>query len=74
MQRLKGIGVSPGVVSGRAVVLISHDLELVFRMADRIEVLRLGRVQGVRRCTETTREEILGLITGLLHEEVSVPA
>lgn len=53
---------------GRAVVLISHDLELVFRMADRIEVLRLGRVQGVRRRAETTREEILGLITGLLNE------
>ena len=53
---------------GRAVVLISHDLELVFRMADRIEVMRLGRVQGVRRREATTREEILGLITGLLNE------
>jgi ABC-type sugar transport system ATPase subunit len=59
--------------SGRAVVLISHDLELVFRMADRIEVLRLGHVQGVRRTAETTREEILGLITGLLHEEEPDP-
>ena len=54
--------------SGRAVVLISHDLELVFRMADRIEVLRLGKVQGVRNTNSTTREEIVGLITGLLNE------
>lgn len=54
--------------SGKAVVLISHDLELVFRMADRIEVLRLGKVQGVRNTKSTTREEIVGLITGLLNE------
>ncbi|MHB8959155.1 MAG: ATP-binding cassette domain-containing protein [Candidatus Limnocylindrales bacterium] len=60
--------------SGRAVILISHDLELVFRMADRIEVLRLGRVQGVRRTTDTSREEILGLITGLLYEPGPVPS
>ena len=56
------------------VILISHDLELVFRMADRIEVLRLGRVQGVRRKTDTTREEIVGLITGLLNEPGPVPS
>lgn len=54
--------------SGRAIILVSHDLELVFRAADRIEVLRLGRVQGVRRRDGTTREEIVGLITGLLTE------
>ncbi len=57
--------------SGKAVVLISHDLELVFRMADRIEVLRLGKVQGVRNTNSTTREEIVGLITGLLNEASS---
>lgn len=56
---------------GRAVVLVSHDLELVFRMADRIEVLRLGAVQGVRETNATTREEIVGLITGLLNEPSS---
>jgi ABC-type sugar transport system ATPase subunit len=54
--------------SGHAIILVSHDLELVFRTADRIEVLRLGRVQGVRQRTATTREEIVGLITGLLAE------
>lgn len=55
--------------AGRAVILVSHDLELVFRIADRIEVLRLGKVQGVRRRDATTREEIVGLITGLLSEQ-----
>jgi len=52
--------------SGRAIILVSHDLEFVFRVADTIEVLRLGSVRGVRRRAETTREEIVGLITGLV--------
>lgn len=51
---------------GKAVVLISHDLEVVFRIADRIEVLRLGRVQGVRDIGQTDRQEIVGLITGAI--------
>jgi len=57
--------------NGRAIILVSHDLELVFRMADRIEVLRLGAVQGVRETKSTTREEIVGLITGILKEPVA---
>lgn len=57
--------------SGRAVILVSHDLELVFRIADRIQVMRLGRVQGVRERTKTTREEIVGLITGLLGQALT---
>jgi simple sugar transport system ATP-binding protein/D-xylose transport system ATP-binding protein len=51
---------------GKAVVLISHDLEFVFAHADWIQVLRLGRVQGVRKVSATNREEIVGLITGLV--------
>jgi ABC-type sugar transport system ATPase subunit len=50
--------------SGHAVVLVSHDLELVFDVADRVEVLRLGRNAGSRRVATTTREEVVGLITG----------
>ena len=38
---------------------------------DRIEVLRLGAVQGVRETKSTTREEIVGLITGILKEPVA---
>ena len=51
---------------GKAMILISHDLEFVFEHADRIQVLRLGAVQGVRRKSETNREEIVSLITGLI--------
>ena len=60
--------------NGRAIILVSHDLELVFRIADRIEVLRLGRVQGVRRRDATTHAEIVGLVTGLLSEPIDPPA
>jgi ABC-type sugar transport system ATPase subunit len=49
---------------GKAVVVISHDLEIVFDLADRIQVMRLGRRAGVRRREETDRNEIVGLITG----------
>jgi ABC-type sugar transport system ATPase subunit len=48
----------------KAVILVSHDLQLVFDHADRIQVLRLGRTAGVRVCCDTDRDEIVGLITG----------
>lgn len=51
---------------GQAVVLISHDLELVFQVADRVQVMRLGRVHAVRRMSDTDRSEVVGLITGAL--------
>ncbi len=49
---------------GNAVIVVSHDMSLVFDLADRIHVMRLGRVAGVRSRSETTRDEIIGLITG----------
>jgi ABC-type sugar transport system ATPase subunit len=49
---------------GKAVILVSHDMELVFDVADRALVLRLGRRAGLRRIADTSREEIIGLITG----------
>ena len=62
--------------SGRAIILVSHDLEFVFRVADVIQVLRLGSVRGIRRREATTREEVVGLITGLLRmtDEGVVPS
>lgn len=49
---------------GKTVILVSHDLEFVFKVADRIQILRLGRIQAVRRLTKTTRSEVVGFITG----------
>ena len=46
-----------------AVVIVSHNLHDIFEVADRITVLRLGRVVGVYERTETTQQEIVGAIT-----------
>jgi D-xylose transport system ATP-binding protein len=50
--------------AGHAVLLISHNLETVFDMADRIIVMRLGRKVSDVRTTETTRREIVEMIVG----------
>jgi ABC-type sugar transport system ATPase subunit len=50
---------------GRAILIVSHSLDQVFRLADRICVLRRGRQVGVRRTSETTGDEIVAMITGL---------
>ena len=49
---------------GLAVVVISHNLANVFEVADRIVVLFLGANAGDFRRDETTREAIVGAITG----------
>ena len=49
---------------GLAVLVISHNLEHVFRVADRIAVMHRGTVSAVLRREETTRAEIVGLIMG----------
>lgn len=56
MQRLRE--------EGHAILLVSHNLISVFDLADRIVVLRHGRVVAERRVKETTQDEIVGLIVG----------
>ena len=51
---------------GKSVVVISHNLDHLFGIADRFLVLRHGRLVGTRGVGETTREEIVGLITGAI--------
>jgi ABC-type sugar transport system ATPase subunit len=50
---------------GRGILIVSHSLDQVFRLADRICVLRRGRQVGIRRTSETTGDEIVAMITGL---------
>ncbi|BCH22354.1 ATP-binding cassette domain-containing protein [Mesorhizobium sp. L-8-3] len=47
------------------ILIISHSLDQVFRLSDRICVLRRGRQIGVRKTAETDKNEIVSMITGL---------
>jgi ABC-type sugar transport system ATPase subunit len=49
---------------GVAVVMISHNLDEVFAVADRIVALRLGRVTLDARLDDTSREEVVACMTG----------
>ena len=57
---------------GIAVVLISHNMPEVLAVADRVEVLRLGRRVARFASAETSLEELVGAMTGAIeHEEQS---
>ncbi len=53
---------------GVAVIVITHNVLHAFQVADRIIVLRHGRVTGERRVQSTSAEEIVDLITGELSD------
>jgi simple sugar transport system ATP-binding protein len=57
--------------SGRSVVLISHSLPDVLQVADRIEVLRLGRRVAQLVTAETNEEQIVGAMTGAWIQEAA---
>jgi len=50
---------------GRAILIVSHSLDQVFRISDRICVLRRGQQVGIKDTSGTTGEEIVSMITGL---------
>ena len=58
---------------GRGVVLISHNLEDVFAVADRITVLRLGRYVGTYDAKTVTREQLVSYMTGAMPGTAEVP-
>ncbi len=47
------------------ILIVSHNLDQVFRLADRICVLRRGRQIGVRDAKRADKNEIVSMITGL---------
>ena len=49
---------------GLGVVLISHNVQDVFEVADRIVVLRLGRRVATFETAHTTQDEVVAAITG----------
>jgi simple sugar transport system ATP-binding protein len=54
---------------GVAVVLISHNMPDVLKVADRIEVLRLGRRVAIFKREDATLESLVGAMTGAIVDE-----
>jgi simple sugar transport system ATP-binding protein len=51
---------------GMAIILISHRMPDVFAVADRIAVLRRGRKVADKKISDSSPEEVTGLITGAI--------
>jgi D-xylose transport system ATP-binding protein len=47
---------------GIGIFLISHDIHDVFDLADRVYVMKNGRVVGSARVSDVTKDEVLGMI------------
>jgi ABC-type sugar transport system ATPase subunit len=46
------------------VIYISHRLEEIFELADRVTVLRDGLVVGTRKVSETSQAELIRMMVG----------
>jgi ribose transport system ATP-binding protein len=57
---------------GLAIIFITHRLEEVFEIADRVIVLRDGRRVGEVKVAEATAEQIIGLMVGRALDRSSV--
>ncbi|MBS1894833.1 MAG: sugar ABC transporter ATP-binding protein [Actinobacteria bacterium] len=53
---------------GLAILIVSHNLDQVFRLADRIVVLRRGVHVATCECTQVDRNDVVAMITGLTSE------
>jgi ribose transport system ATP-binding protein len=62
--RAKGVG----------MIYVSHRLDEIFRIADRVAVLRDGQMVGMRDVAHTNPEELVNLIVGRKAREISRPA
>jgi ribose transport system ATP-binding protein len=49
---------------GVSFIYISHRLDEIFRIADRVTVLKDGEVQGTRLISEITRSQIINMMVG----------
>ncbi|MDF2441544.1 MAG: ral nucleoside transport system ATP-binding protein [Abditibacteriota bacterium] len=58
---------------GRSVIFVSHKLDEVLSLCDRVVVLRRGRVVGERRAAETSQAELAELMVGRQLDALAVP-
>jgi ribose transport system ATP-binding protein len=59
---------------GVGMIYVSHRLDEIFRIADRVAVLRDGQMVGMRPIDHTTPEELVSLIVGRKAREIARPA
>jgi len=57
---------------GIAVILISHSMPHVLEVADRVQVMRMGRRVATYKAAGTTVEELVGAMTGALDKDGAV--
>ena len=54
---------------GYAVILISHNMQHVFHISDRICIMRQGKVVKELKSKETSMDEVVSFITGSVLSE-----
>ena len=63
----------PLKTQGVGMIYVSHRLDEIFRIADRVAVLRDGQMVGMRPIEHTTPEELVSLIVGRKAREINRP-
>jgi ribose transport system ATP-binding protein len=58
---------------GVGMIYVSHRLDEIFRIADRVAVLRDGQMVGIRSIGHTSPDELVSLIVGRKAREISRP-
>ncbi|AFL50685.1 ribose transport system ATP-binding protein [Sinorhizobium fredii] len=59
---------------GVAMIYVSHRLDEIFRIADRVAVLRDGRLVGQKPVAQTTPDELIEMIVGRKADQLFVKA
>lgn len=55
---------------GVAVIYISHRLDEIFQLADRITVLKDGKLVGVREVKDINKDEVISMMVGRVLEDI----
>ena len=56
---------------GVSVILVTHNMDHLVQVANRVTVMRLGRTIATRAIGQTTTHEIVGLITGAISPDLN---